>query len=303
MPLLIHIGYPKTASTWLQQTLFNSAEAGFESPLSVLQIKEAFFMVNEYMFSSAQTNTQFENDINAVLDRGNIPVISDEWFSGNQVTAEYQGRIMADRLHDTFPDALILIVLREQKSMILSSYREFVKTGGSFPIEEYTGQGAFREGFNPVCRLDHLKYDLMIEYFQQKFGKDRVVVMPHELLWSDPEEFYNRLCERCGARGNFRVRESAQNVGVLGAELILRRMLNALLLPPSYATPVGKNRHLTVRKVSRLVSQLVPKRIDDRIERKLRGRVEVITSDYFEKSNRKTSELCALNLSEFGYGT
>ena len=111
MPILIHVGFSKTASTWLQQTLFNNAEAGFESPLSMLQIKEAFFMVNEYMFSPVQTRDQFAGVIKAVLDSGKVPVISDEWFSGNQVTAEYTGRIMADRLHETFPDAMILIVL------------------------------------------------------------------------------------------------------------------------------------------------------------------------------------------------
>ena len=260
-------------------------------------------MVNEYMFSPEQTSDQFASVIKAVQDRGNIPVISDEWFSGNQVTAEYKGRIMADRLHETFPDALILIVLREQKSMILSSYREYVKIGGSYPIEEYTGHGTFRKGFDPVCRLDHFKYHLMIEYFKQKFGRDRVVVMPQELLRADPEEFYNTLCERCGARGNFYARESARNVGVLGAELIVRQMLNALFPPPSYATPTGEYRRFAVRKVAWLVSRLVPKRIDDRIERELRKRVEIITSGYFEKSNRKTSEMCALNLSEFGYET
>ena len=90
-PILIHVGFPKTASTWLQQTLFNNAEAGFESPLSVLQIKEAFFMVNEYMFSPVQTRNHFAGAIKAVLDRGKVPVISDEWFSGNQVTAESFG--------------------------------------------------------------------------------------------------------------------------------------------------------------------------------------------------------------------
>lgn len=30
--LLVHIGYPKTASTWLQPTVFNEAKAGFISP-------------------------------------------------------------------------------------------------------------------------------------------------------------------------------------------------------------------------------------------------------------------------------
>jgi hypothetical protein len=70
-------------------------------------------------------------------------VISDEWLTGNQVTVEDRGKPIAEQLAAIFPGMHVLLVLREQENMLLSSYREYVVCGGQM-IEELIGVAVAR---------------------------------------------------------------------------------------------------------------------------------------------------------------
>ena len=65
LQLLIHIGYPKTASTWLQQTLFNNKNAGFISPWGAPSgiAVDQFLTANSFRFSPESTHTVFESGL------------------------------------------------------------------------------------------------------------------------------------------------------------------------------------------------------------------------------------------------
>ena len=58
-----------------------------------------------------------------------VPVLSDETLCGDPFQRRYNGGDVADRIHQTFPRAKVLIGIREQKAMAISSYREFIFLG------------------------------------------------------------------------------------------------------------------------------------------------------------------------------
>jgi hypothetical protein len=90
-----------------------------------------------------------------------------------------------------FPNAHILIVTRGFRSMILSSYSQYVRTGGNDALPDLIAQD------HPV-EIDPWDYDRLIAMYADAFGQDRVVVMPYELLREDVSRFTTALEERLG---------------------------------------------------------------------------------------------------------
>ena len=48
--LLIHIGYHKTGTSWLQERLFSNADFGFESPITPDEIRDHLVVQNPLRF-------------------------------------------------------------------------------------------------------------------------------------------------------------------------------------------------------------------------------------------------------------
>ena len=55
-------------------------------------------------------------------DEAKVPVISHERLSGYPHSGGHDSKEIAHRLAAVFPNAKVVIVIREQKSMILSNY-------------------------------------------------------------------------------------------------------------------------------------------------------------------------------------
>ncbi len=298
--MLIHVGYPKTASTWLQEDLFSRPAAGFWSPWE-LETKEQFLLSNPYRFSTERVRGVFEPGIEEARQRGLVAVISDEWLIGNQVTADYRGKQLAEQLAAVFPGAHVLIVLREQESMLLSSYREYVVCGGGETLEEFIGAAVARPGFEPHCRRDHLEYDLALAHYHDLFSPKAVMVEPFERMIADPVEFYRRLAAFCGALGHYEQPALARNVGLRGATLTVRRALNNLVYPFELQFERGDRQWRAVAHSAEWIGCMLPASIHDRCESDLRRRLRAIIDGYYVESNRRTSDLIGIDLAAFGY--
>jgi hypothetical protein len=99
--------------------------------------------------------------------------------------AEAQARICS-MLAALFPTAHVLVVTRGFRSMILSSYSQYVRSGGHATLAE-----AFQGGW------EAWDYDHLIHLYSGAFG-DRLIVMPYELLRDDREAFTRELETRLG---------------------------------------------------------------------------------------------------------
>src|SRR5690242_9694516 len=129
MSLLIHIGYCKTGSTWLQEWVFPSRSLGFatvrKSPFTW-----EIVMAHDLSFDADTARGRLQPYLETPLNEGLTPVLSAERFSGRLDLRLHDSARIADRLAALFPDARVLIVVREQKAMILSTYGEYVTQGG-----------------------------------------------------------------------------------------------------------------------------------------------------------------------------
>jgi len=114
-------------------------------------------------------------------------VITNENFSGKSFWTLETAERIAENLHGAFPDAKVIIIIREQLAYLLSAYKYMIYTGHYAPsfkqfIEKSLGS-----------ILEKLCYDRVISLYFSLFGHENVCVMPVEHLKESREGFYIRL--------------------------------------------------------------------------------------------------------------
>jgi hypothetical protein len=315
--LLIHIGYHKTATSWMQNQLFVSTSKNF---VSVSKNKKGHstlardFIYNKdgYLLSSFDNNEQNilknyeEISQNIVNDSKRIRVISHERLSGNPHSSGFDSSLIAQRIQKTFPKSKILIVIREQTSWILSNYFQYLSIGGTHSLKKYLTlkYDGKRPGFSP----SHIKYHNLIQNYYDRFGKNNVEVLPYELLKSDNNNFIKSLgdfleTDLTNESLNFNKRINTKNNHYLNYKL---RFLNPLISSSSVNNSSRLNNKITksiITRIKKTIALCISKRNNESMKRKLRKEIIEWAGDRFNLSNQITQELIEVKLEEFGYQT
>ncbi|MBJ7899041.1 MAG: hypothetical protein GC158_03735 [Cyanobacteria bacterium RI_101] len=309
--LLIHIGYPKTASTWLQQGLFKREDMGFFSPWrsgwSDPIAVDQFITMDSFSFCPQDVYHIFEPDLRAAQEKSLCAVLSQEMLSCNFLDQNgYWGQEVADRLHQVFPNAKILVIIREQKSMILSAYGQNIRNGGRQSIRQFIDTENFKSGYSPVFRLKVLNYDLLINYYQNLFGKHQVLVLPFELLKQDSAAYLETILNFAGCNKNAISKDClplSANPNYQPFTLKIHKTVNLF-----FPFPYRGYRQLSDNKIWKffwkafsLIDKYTPKYIQDQEEEYLRAFIADHTKGLYIESNRKTNELTGIDLARFGY--
>lgn len=301
--MLIHIGYHKTGTTWLQDHIFSNAAKGFVSPWTVFtgEAIEYFVIKNCFKFNPEEARTAFEAACGNTMPL--VPVISHEDLNGYPVLARYYGPEVARRLQATFPDARVLIVVREQRSMLLSLYRQYIRQDGEWPIEDFIGDGKEKPGFAPICRPDHLEYHYLINLYRDLFGKANVLVLPFESLVRDSRSFEAQIHEFAGSGGKADAALAPANVGWLGATLALRRQINKFCRkrPQAAGWDQWPLYYRGVYKLCDAVDRVIPRRWHRAFEEPLKKKIADRVKGYYGPSNRELSAVMGINLKDLGY--
>lgn len=196
-PTFIHVGYPKCASTYLQQSIFPSMGNFADLTKTPRETKWMLFdddadaAVFRELVAAATAHRNPEKNYHIVSYEGFVPnlfrPITDLFWE----TRKRQGasvdryahatRPIAERLAEAFPGAKIIIVIREQVDWAISQYKMYWRRGHTTkPLE------AFVEDY---CA----GYDREIARFMDLFGRENVVVVPFELLLEDALAFVRAI--------------------------------------------------------------------------------------------------------------
>lgn len=182
-PLLVHIGYHKTATTWLQAQFFRNFH-GFKKILDHNDVFRLITGPHGLVFDPSLARNEIKDRIASVPD-GIVPVVSSELLSGNPFFGGRESDTFAERLHQIWPEARILITIRAQIRILPSVYMQYIQRGGTlhhsnFFLDE-TDLGYV--WFSPV----HFEYDRLLSKYHALYGKEAVHLMQQESLARDPE--------------------------------------------------------------------------------------------------------------------
>jgi hypothetical protein len=209
----VHIGFPKSASTSLQNFYFATHPdcyhmgLGYESKGN-RYIDEGVEMVSEidvrmkkqWLYDPELSLSRLQPHFDAAAEQGKKAVgMSNEFLSftiGNEVDPVEK----AVRLRGLFgPDAVVVIIIREQFSILKSLYLEMLKGGyrGTYrKFLEYTLLYQVRSWAVDFC------YDKVFETYAGLFKKKNICMLPIELLKADPAAFLSRIANAIGVEDN-----------------------------------------------------------------------------------------------------
>lgn len=200
MKVLLHIGYPKTASTWLQENFFPHVRniRSFDRK----SIQKYFLEPGAFDFNIDITQRYFNGDDNK------ITLISDELLLGRLRPGGVKGFVtkeVANRLRAVFPGAQIIIFIRHQADIVASSYVQYVRSGGNYGIKKFLyPEKYFGDKGNKLVLLglDYFLYDKVIDYYASLFGKENVHIFIYEEFRDNSRDFLKKFSDRFGLKYN-----------------------------------------------------------------------------------------------------
>jgi len=124
-------------------------------------------------------------------------LFSREAFFGNFYTSFVCNRTTAEALNKVFPDAKIFIVIRRQDKLAESAYKQSLHQGGYLTIKKFLGykKGKFNyyniplQDSSACIDVTQLRWNFLIQNYYDFFGKEKVMVLPQEMLREDPKKF------------------------------------------------------------------------------------------------------------------
>lgn len=303
--VLLHIGYHKTGSTWLQDRFFQP-ENGMTTAMegNRARIVDDFVTPDNFAYDAAATRDIYRGFVADARAKNCRFVLSHERLSGYPPAGGYDRKLIADRLADTFPGARILIIIREQLSLVRSIYSQSITDGGDLSIDDFLAWPEPRLGRSPCFRPEVYEFHRLIEYYQNLFGKERVLVLPFEMMAREIGEFGNRIADFMQLPSPKSVSNEASNIRRPATMRIAQRLGNRWFSN----NEASRGAILHIKRFPRrfatftpLFRALSPKWLDPWLDGKIERKIHAMLSDSYRLSNAKTAELTGLDLARWGY--
>jgi hypothetical protein len=235
---LIHIGYPKSGSTFLQEWFLQNpqlhyAPGGLGGFHNVYQISQN---------AAAQDGKDFQYFVTSdeslcipQISTGTVPIndLSKSNFAFSNTHAQNKN---CETLKALYPNAIILFVTRGFESLIKSGYSQLVRTGFQYNIEQY--KQAFN--FEDKQISANIDYSSIIDSYERAFGQENLIVLPYEMLRDNQNAFLNVLEEKLGLV-HFECHLGRINESLSAEELYWYPKISASVA--RFSQSLGKNAH------------------------------------------------------------
>lgn len=286
--LLIHIGYAKAGSTFLQYWFYEHPEihfqhifmsGGFIHPKHLASFAEKTDKLPSHYVMSSEFIASWTGDVEYYGMQ----------FNSNYDYFKYQ-KNMSQMLKEIFPTAKILIVTRGYTTVFRSSYSQYIATGGRL---------SFRDIFK---RMDFLissyDYTAVINLYQKQFGNDKVLFLPFEKLKDNPSEFIEMVESFMEMKTKFQYGTEVKNESLNPKTLVVFRTISKVVYILLYPFPkkirrnmykryVFSTRTKTIKSLLNWLSKFVSKPIDMKEEKeyidKMKGKAEILKNNLIYK--------------------
>lgn len=194
----IHIGHHKTGTTWMQQALFTK-EHGF---CVLNNYKEPW---KDQLLRALVLGEGFEPERvrSMILERWDgkgIPVLTAERLSGHPMSGGFDQKIISERLYSAFPEAIVLIGIREADEVKGSVYKQLVREG--FLGKDLLALDA-TDWKVPQMRESYFQHALLVRQYRALYPEDRVVELPYAQLHRSPQLWVQAMEKAYGGNFNF----------------------------------------------------------------------------------------------------
>ena len=290
MEPVFHIGYHKTATSWLQRSYFRlhpeimllgNYLAPWDDPFLSYLITSPHGKYDP--IRGASLVREIAQDSAESDEMRKVLMFSAERLSGHPFSGGFDSFRIADRIAESFPNAKIVCVVRDQVDMIRSVYKQLISEGYPGTLEQLIDSRSWKTA---SFDLGYFEYDRLVSHYFSLFGSGRVCVLRYELLRDDIDEFLKQLCGFLGIEYMSPEKGSGKvNLSLPDASIALVRRLNYFRTSELYPLPlmdIGKF-YIVFRKLAVRFSRLLKHSMRENIEEMLDGR--------YSDSNMRLSQL------------
>lgn len=220
----IHIGFPKTGSTFLQAYFREHPSIHYDR--SVFRHYQETGKVGDELLPKEVSGKHYVLSEEHLSIWAGRPEKNDlKTYNINYDIRQMQATV-ANRLAAIFPGAKVLIVTREYDSLISSLYSQYLLTGGTCSFSYFSTH-------HSALVRQMYDYQYVSHTYQQQFGSANVLQLPFELLLQNPKDFLHEIEQFFGfPHFNF-------NGNVINPS-IHRKWMNAVRLLSMVALPTLK---------------------------------------------------------------
>ncbi len=175
MSTIIHIGYPKTATTWFKKYFYPYVANATTVSSDNIDFKQG---------SKIRIINLPETDIKRhriIVSHKFSGLVDFRWENG-----KYR-KYFAPELKKSFPEAKIVIFLRNQTDFLSSAYSSYLTHGGTYTFKNMYNAGKLIDG--QMFSFEYLDYNAIIEQYSKYFGKNNVYVFLYEDFLADKKQF------------------------------------------------------------------------------------------------------------------
>lgn len=214
---IIHVGYPKTATTWFREKFYPNIRNYYY--VSRNDVAEKILDINVFNFEPLKTRLFF------LQKYGERIVICEERILVDLQKKGFLIKENANRLKSVFPEAKVVILIRNQLELFASKYSQYIKAGGNYGIRRYL----FREK-KDTYRMEEFfsnySYDKIIDYYFYLFGENNVFVYLYEDFAGNPHKIINSIVSEFEFDVDSNLETKSVNTRLRWSLLYLLRFIN-----------------------------------------------------------------------------
>jgi len=230
--IILHVGLPKTASTFLQTRVFAALDQR-EICYNPERVIACIIRSKKRGYSGASL-LELRHCIAEELRQISQPrvLLSYEQLCGNPWNGFSAFQEMTDFLSGLFPQATVILVLRRQDDWLLSLYKETLAMLHPVPPWRFFSSG----GARGMPNVWHYDFAGMHQHYRATFGAPRVHLLFFEELKLNPGAFIERLLRILGVTrpGITRPGNLERQVERRGLSALASLLLLIALWSPSY---------------------------------------------------------------------
>ena len=294
-PDFIYVGVKRSASTFLR--------GYFDSHPDIVWRRDSFYLIDDAAYACGNFETTHDVpdtarfvEVNECLATGLMIGADSAWEKSRTNPgvsyAECGSRVdpveIAQRTKRTFPDARIVLTIRNQVEWLRTHYRVFI---GLLPPRRHRFSD-FLTTLEGQLVLHGGHYHRTIEAYFDLFGRDNVHVALFEDIRDDETAMLRKLCAFLGVReAPYEARHRRYNRGPSNVDVMVKSWLAAAGVRSAHLGPL--------RPLARSIRERLPERLGgmDPLSQKDRR----TGTAFYALSNQQTARLIGRDLAAAGY--
>lgn len=198
-PVVFHIGFHKTGTTWLQNSYFADGDS-FNLLSDAARPWDDPILRQLIATSNADFNREtLEHLIQLKYKKNKLNIISAERLSGHPISGGHDAQQIAERIHSRPAKDRIVITTRQVNSFCGSVYKQMIREGYCGTANTFFLGGHWK---TLGTTKDYFLQEKTITFYKNKFGDENVLVLSFEEFKKDKLSYIKKLNDFLGIQIN-----------------------------------------------------------------------------------------------------